>query len=149
MDESNPRRQFFFSLAGLAAAGTASKLAAGQSTPLPVSGVSRVTDRYVSPRKVLLWESTRKEIRERIENGQLKAAIVPTGSSEQHNEHLAMIQDTASSVLVSQQAALQLFPQAIVTTPGAGRHLALLDGPQGNPHAAAGDLPGHGVRHLR
>jgi creatinine amidohydrolase len=117
MDESNPRRQFFFSLAGFAAAGAVGKLAAGQSTPLPVSGVSRVSDRYVSPRKVLLWESTRKEIRERIEQGQLKAAIVPTGSTEQHNEHLAMIQDTASSVMVSQQAALQLYPQAIVTTP--------------------------------
>lgn len=117
MNSSNPRRDFFFSLAGLAAAGSAAGLAAGQSTPLPVSGVSRASDRYISPRKVLLWESTRKEIRDRIEGGQLKAAIVPTGSTEQHNEHLAMIHDIASSVLVAQQAALQLYPQVIVTTP--------------------------------
>jgi creatinine amidohydrolase len=117
MNSSNPRRDFFLSLASLAAVGSATSLAAGQSTPLPVSSVSRASDRYISPRKVLLWESTRKEIRERIEGGELKAAIVPTGSTEQHNEHLAMIQDIASSVLVAQQAALQLYPQVIVTTP--------------------------------
>lgn len=117
MDTLKPRRDFFFSLAGMAAAGTASKLNASQPVPMPASNVSRVSDRYVDPRKVLLWESTRREIRERIEGGLLKAAIVPTGSTEQHNEHLAMIQDIASSTLVSQQAALQLYPQAIVTTP--------------------------------
>lgn len=117
MNSSNPRRDFFLSLASLAAVGPATSLGAGQSTPLPVSSVSRASDRYISPRKVLLWESTRKEIRERIEGGQLKAAIVPTGSTEQHNEHLAMIQDIASSVLVAEQAALQLYPQVIVTTP--------------------------------
>ena len=43
--------------------------------------------------------------------------IVPTGSTEQHNEHLAMIQDTASVTLVAQQAALSLFPQVMVATP--------------------------------
>src|SRR6266545_1077931 len=72
---------------------------------------------YVDPRKVLLWESTRKEFREAIESGTLKAMIVPTGSTEQHNEHLAMIQDTASVTLVAQQAALLVHPQAMVATP--------------------------------
>jgi len=47
----------------------------------------------------------------------LKAAIVPTGSTEQHNEHLAMIHDTASAVLVAQDAALQLYPRVTVATP--------------------------------
>lgn len=117
MNSSNPRRDFFFSLASLAAAGSASRLNASQPLPLPSSNMSRASDRYVDPRKVLLWESTRREIRERFEGGQLKAAIVPTGSTEQHNEHLAMIQDIASSLLVAQQAALQLYPQVIVTTP--------------------------------
>jgi len=117
MNTSKPRRDFIFSLAGLAAAGSASRLNASQPLPLPSSNMTRASDRYVDPRKVLLWESTRREIRERIEGGQLKAAIVPTGSTEQHNEHLAMIQDTASSLLVAQQAALQIYPQAIVTTP--------------------------------
>ena len=72
---------------------------------------------YVDARKVLLWESTRKEFREALEGGSLKAVIVPTGSTEQHNEHLAMIQDTASVTLVAQQAALLLYPQVMVATP--------------------------------
>jgi creatinine amidohydrolase len=114
---NTPRRLFLSSVAGLAAAGSASRLSASQSTPLPSSDVSRTSDRYILPRKVLLWESTRKEIREALEDGRLKAAIVPTGSTEQHNEALAMIQDTASAVLIAQQAALQLYPQVIVSTP--------------------------------
>jgi creatinine amidohydrolase len=71
----------------------------------------------VNARKVLLWESTRKEFREAVEGNSLKAMILPTGSTEQHNEHLAMIQDTASATLVAQQAALSLFPHVMVATP--------------------------------
>ena len=114
---NTPRRFFLSSVASLAAAESASRLSASQSPPLPSSNVARTTDRYILPRKVLLWESTRKEIREGLEEGRLKAAIVPTGSTEQHNEALAMIQDTASAVLIAQQAALQLYPQVIVSTP--------------------------------
>jgi creatinine amidohydrolase len=77
----------------------------------------RTGDRYVNPRRVLLWECTRRDIREALEGGRLKAAIVPTGSTEQHNEHLAMIHDTASAVLVAQNAALQLYPAVTVATP--------------------------------
>jgi creatinine amidohydrolase len=66
---------------------------------------------------VLLWESTRREFREALEGGALKAVIVPAGSTEQHNEHLAMIHDTASATLVAQQAALLVYPQAMVATP--------------------------------
>ena len=117
MKTSKSRRLFLSSLASLAAAEPASRLSASQSPPLPSSNVARASDRYVDPRKVLLWESTRKEIREALEGGRLKAAIVPTGSTEQHNEALAMIQDTASAVLIAQQAALQLYPQVIVSTP--------------------------------
>jgi len=72
---------------------------------------------YVHPRKVLLWECTRKEFREAIEEGGLRVVILPTGSTEQHNEHLAMIHDTASAVFLAQQAALRLYPQAMVATP--------------------------------
>ena len=71
----------------------------------------------MNPRKVLLWESTRREVREALEGGALKAVVLPTGSTEQHNEHLAMIQDTASATLVAQQAALLLYPQVMVATP--------------------------------
>jgi creatinine amidohydrolase len=72
---------------------------------------------YVNPRKVLLYESTRKEFRDAIESGTLKAVVVPTGSTEQHNEHLAMINDTASVTLVAQKAALMLYPNVMVATP--------------------------------
>lgn len=72
---------------------------------------------FVHPDKVLLWERTRKEVREALETGALRAAIVPVGSTEQHNEHLALCTDFAMSTLVSQQAALLLYPQVIVSTP--------------------------------
>ena len=111
------RRHFLFSSASLGMAIHTNGLGTGGNLPLPSSDVSSVGNRYINPRKVLLWESTRKEIREALESGQLKAAILPTGSTEQHNEHLAMIQDTASAVLISQQAALQLYPRVIVSTP--------------------------------
>ena len=68
-------------------------------------------------KSVLLWENQRRYVREAIDAGTLKGAIIPTGSTEQHNEHLAMIHDTASAVHVSQLAAEKLFPQVIVTTP--------------------------------
>ena len=52
-----------------------------------------------------------------MESGRLKTVIVPTGSTEQHNEHLAMINDTASVTLIAQQAALKLYPSVMVATP--------------------------------
>lgn len=68
-------------------------------------------------KSVLLWENQRRYIREAIDAGTLKGAIIPTGSTEQHNEHLAMYHDTQSAVYVSKLAAEKLFPQVIVTTP--------------------------------
>ena len=107
------RRSFFCGLAGTSVISRARGAFAIPAT----STLARVQESYVDARKVLLWESTRKEIREALESGRLKAAILPTGSTEQHNEHLAMIQDTASAVLVAQQAALQLYPRVTVATP--------------------------------
>jgi creatinine amidohydrolase/Fe(II)-dependent formamide hydrolase-like protein len=101
-----PRRTFFRSA-------TAAALAAGAAS----ADVEPAGSTYINPRKVLLWESTRKEFRDALEGGVLKAMIVPTGSTEQHNEHLAMINDTASVTLVAQQAALQLYPDVMVATP--------------------------------
>ena len=96
------RRSF---LAGLGAASAA------------MSDTQPAGNSYIHSRKVLLWESTRKEFRELLEGGSLKAVIVPTGSTEQHNEHLAMINDTASVTLIAQQAALLLYPAVMVATP--------------------------------
>src|SRR4051812_28724638 len=91
---------------GAGQAGTAFAQASGTLTP---SG-----NLYVNDRKVFLVENTRKEIREAIEGGRLKAAILPTGSVEQHGEHLALVCDIALSTLISQQVALQLYPQVII-----------------------------------
>ena len=116
MDCRASRRGFLLGVSGFASTSVTAGVV--DRPGLPASGgLARVQGRLIAPRKVLLWESTRKEIREAIEGGRLKAAIVPTGSTEQHNEHLAMIQDTASAVLVGQQAALQLWPQVTVATP--------------------------------
>ena len=84
------------------------------SSPLPYSTMSSSS---INPRKVLLWEQTRKEVREALQRGDIKAAIVPTGSTEQHNEHLVLGTDVASATLLSEQTALRLYPQVIVSTP--------------------------------
>ncbi|HLJ14158.1 MAG TPA: creatininase family protein [Bryobacteraceae bacterium] len=103
------RRTFFRAVAGSSLAALTAESGSADVEP--------AGNTYVNPRKVLLWESTRKEFREALEGGALKAMIVPTGSTEQHNEHLAMINDTASVTLVAQQAALLLYPQVMVATP--------------------------------
>src|SRR5947208_2713741 len=66
---------------------------------------------------VFLWEMTRRQVREGIDARRIRAAVVPLGSTEQHNEHLHMIHDTASAVYVAEQAARAVYPAAIVTTP--------------------------------
>ena len=120
MLNSQSRRGFLgsLSLTGLAAGSVAAGNAfASVDAPVRTSSMSPVGNIYIDPRKVLLYECTRKEIRDRLLEGKLKAAIVPTASTEQHNEHLAMIMDTAAALLVSQQAALKLYPRVIVSTP--------------------------------
>ena len=67
--------------------------------------------------EVRLWKLTRRQVRETLAAGQFKGAILPTGSTEQHNEHLAMEHDTASALHISWQAALELYPQVMVATP--------------------------------
>src|SRR5438128_10512002 len=68
---------------------------------------------------VFLWEMTRRQVREGIDAGRIRAAIVPLGSTEQHNEHLHMIHDTASALLVAERAARALYPAVGVSTPPA------------------------------
>ena len=67
--------------------------------------------------EVRLWKMTRRQVREGLASGQIKGAILPTGSTEQHNEHLAMEHDTASAYHVAWQAALQLYPHVVLATP--------------------------------
>ncbi len=117
MNRQQSRRGFMVSLATATVTPAVVGTLATENLRAASPQVARAGDKYIRPERVLLWECTRKEIREAIETGSLKAAIVPTGSTEQHNEHLAMIHDTASVLLVSQNAALQLYPRVTVATP--------------------------------
>ncbi len=71
----------------------------------------------MTDREVMLAKLTRREVRQALEDGKFKAAIIPTGSNEQHLEHLAMEHDIASSTYVAKEAAKRLFPQVIVSVP--------------------------------
>ena len=62
-------------------------------------------------------ENDVRQVREGLVTGQIKAAILPTGSTERHNEHLAMEHDTASAYHLSWQAALDLYPKVVLATP--------------------------------
>ena len=62
----------------------------------------------------MLGECTRKQIRTALSDGVLKAAIVPIGATEQHNEHLPLNLDIALSTFMAQQAALRLYPRVTV-----------------------------------
>ena len=76
-----------------------------------------MSDQPTYDRPVQLWKMTRKQFREGIDDGSLKGAIIPTGSTEQHNEHLEMFHDTVSAVHIAEQVARKLYPGVVVTTP--------------------------------
>ena len=67
--------------------------------------------------EVRLAKLTRGEFRQALDEGKFRAAIVPTGSNEQHLEHLAMEHDIVSASYVATEAAKKLFPQAVVSVP--------------------------------
>tara|TARA_R110002111_G_scaffold254461_2_gene320150 strand:- start:70542 stop:71294 length:753 start_codon:yes stop_codon:yes gene_type:complete len=64
--------------------------------------------------EVLLHKHTRREFRERMQAGELKACIIPVAATEQHLEHLAMEHDWRSVMLVATEVARKLSPQVIV-----------------------------------
>ena len=63
---------------------------------------------------VLLRKHTRREFRERMNAGELKACIIPVAEIEQHLEHLAMEHDWRSVRHVARAVAEQLRPNVIV-----------------------------------
>jgi creatinine amidohydrolase len=71
----------------------------------------------MSDARVFIGDLTRKEFRERMQAGAIKAAVVPTGATEQHNEHLEMVHDTLHVTHMAEQAARRLHPQVVVATP--------------------------------
>ena len=65
-------------------------------------------------KRILIGDFTRKEFREMLSAGTIESAIVPTGTTEQHLEHLEMCHDSASVTHVAHQAALTLHPKVVV-----------------------------------
>ncbi len=71
----------------------------------------------MAEREVLLAKMTRREFREAMDAGKIKAAVIPVGSNEQHLEHLPMEFDMAAATHMAVEAAKRLYPQAVVTIP--------------------------------
>ncbi len=63
---------------------------------------------------VFLRKNTRREFRERMQSGALKACIVPIAAIEQHLEHLEMEHDWRSVIHVSGAVAERLSPEVLV-----------------------------------
>ena len=68
-------------------------------------------------RQVQLGKLTRREFRQRMGSGELKAAILPLAATEQHLEHLAMEHDWRSAQHIAVEVALKLAPQVVVAEP--------------------------------
>ncbi len=63
---------------------------------------------------VLLGKLTRREFRERMASGELKACIIPVAAIEQHLEHMAMEHDWRSVNVIAEGVARRLSPHVIV-----------------------------------
>ena len=68
----------------------------------------------MSNSEVLQRKLTRREFRERMQSGELKACIIPVAAIEQHLEHLAMEHDWRSVCHVASAVAERLRPHVLV-----------------------------------
>jgi creatinine amidohydrolase len=68
-------------------------------------------------KEVMIGKYTRREFREALGAGKLQAAILATGATEQHLEHLAMEHDIATVTHIAKEAAKRLYPHVIVNVP--------------------------------
>lgn len=64
--------------------------------------------------QIQLGKLTRREFRQRMDFGELKACILPLAAIEQHLEHMAMEHDWRSVTLMAQKVAEKLSPNVIV-----------------------------------
>ncbi len=64
--------------------------------------------------EVLLRKLTRREFRQRMQSGELKACLMPIAAVEQHLEHLAMEHDWRSACHVALAVAERLRPRVLV-----------------------------------
>ena len=85
--------------------------------PLGMLGFCIRSESLAQPNEVNVERLTRKEVREALEAGWFKAAIIASGSIEQHLEHLALGNDIMSSTYVAERAAEQLYPNVLVAAP--------------------------------
>ena len=69
----------------------------------------------MAPDHVQLGMWTRKELKEAVASGRIRAAIVPLGSFEQHQDHLPLLHDTLSVTHIAEQVALNFRPSVVVT----------------------------------
>ena len=67
--------------------------------------------------RVWIGDFTRKEFRERMQAGVIKAAIVPISSTEQHQEHLHMCHDHIHCNKMCEEIAKRMHPNVLVATP--------------------------------
>lgn len=68
----------------------------------------------MSALEVLQRKLTRREFRERMQSGELKACIIPVAAIEQHLEHLAMEHDWRSACHIAVAVAERLRPHVLV-----------------------------------
>ena len=64
--------------------------------------------------EILVHKMSRREFRQRMASGELKACIIPIAAIEQHLEHLAMEHDWRSVTLIAEAAARELAPHVLV-----------------------------------
>ena len=68
----------------------------------------------VQQTEIFLRKHTRREFRQRMQTGELKACVIPIAAIEQHLEHLAMEHDWRSVCHVAKAAAENLQPNVLV-----------------------------------
>lgn len=64
--------------------------------------------------RILLHKHSRREFRQRMQSGELKACIIPVAATEQHLEHLSMEHDWRSVMHIACEVAARMQPAVIV-----------------------------------
>ena len=64
-----------------------------------------------------LQSFTREEFLDHLKLGNFKSVIIPTGSIEQHLNHLSMSMDIDMSRFIAQKASEKLYPNVLITSP--------------------------------
>ena len=68
----------------------------------------------MNPTEVRLRKHTRREVRQRMESGELEACIIPVAAIEQHLEHMEMEHDWRSARHIAVSVAERLKPRVLV-----------------------------------